>query len=210
METRKEHWEKVYATKQPNEVSWTQDLPKTSLDFVRGFHLPKSANIIDVGGGDSKLVDYLLDEGFENITVLDISEKAIERAKQRLGERAGKVNWIVSDVTEFHPATNYDLWHDRATFHFLTTSADTDTYLNTARQAVSGFMVIGTFSDKGPKKCSMLDVHQYTEEELQQQLQNGFEKLKCITEDHTTPFHTTQNFLFCSFKRKNTEDTVSA
>lgn len=202
MESRKEHWEKVYASKQPNEVSWTQELPKTSLDFVHSFNLPKSASIIDIGGGDSKLVDYLLAEGFEDISVLDISEKAIERAKKRLGTMAEKVKWIATDVTEFHPTKTYDCWHDRATFHFLTSVDDMQTYMTTARQAVNGFLVIGTFSDKGPKKCSMLDVHQYTEEELQQQLKNGFEKIKCITEDHTTPFNTTQNFLFCSFRRK--------
>jgi hypothetical protein len=203
MTTRKEHWDKVYSTKQPHEVSWTQELPKTSLDFVHSFNLPKNASIIDIGGGDSKLVDYLLDEGFENITVLDISEKAIEKAKQRLDGKAAKVVWIVSDVTEFHPSISYDCWHDRATFHFLTSADEVNTYLTTARQAVKNFMIIGTFSDKGPKKCSMLDVHQYTEEELQVQLQNGFEKLKCVTEDHTTPFNTTQNFLFCSFKKSN-------
>lgn len=201
MTTRKEHWEKVYSTKQPHEVSWTQELPKTSLAFFHSFNLLKTASIIDIGGGDSKLVDYLLDEGYERVSVLDISEKAIERAKQRLGDKAKKVNWIVSDVTDFHLTTSYDCWHDRATFHFLTSSSDINTYLNTARQAVNKFMIIGTFSNKGPNKCSMLDVHQYTEEELQQQLKNGFEKLKCITENHTTPFNTTQNFLFCSFKR---------
>lgn len=206
MVSRKEHWEKVYSTKEPHELSWTQELPKTSLDFVHSFNLSKTANIIDIGGGDSKLVDYLLDEGFENISVLDISSNAIERAKQRLGSKATKVNWIVSDVTEFHPSTSYDCWHDRATFHFLTSSDDMNTYLSTARQAVNGFMIIGTFSDKGPKKCSMLDVHQYKEEELQQQLQDGFEKVKCVTEDHTTPFKTTQNFLFCSFKRTDLHD----
>jgi len=201
MESRKEHWEKVYSTKQPNEVSWTQEIPKTSLDFFHSFNLPKSANIIDIGGGDSNLVDYLLNEGYKNISVLDISETAINRAKQRLGEKAIKVNWIVSDVTEFKPSSSYDCWHDRATFHFLTSSDDMNVYLETARQAVNGYMVIGTFSDKGPKKCSMLDVHQYTEEELQHQLSDGFTKLKCLTEDHKTPFNTIQNFLFCSFKR---------
>lgn len=201
METRKGHWEKVYSTKQSHEVSWTQELPKTSLDFVHSFNLPKTASIIDIGGGDSKLVDYLLAEGFENISVLDISEKALERTKQRLGEKAAKVNWIVSDVTEFQPSATFDCWHDRATFHFLTTPDEIKTYLTTARQAVKGFMAIGTFSDKGPKKCSGLDCHQYSEEELQHQLANGFEKIKCVTEDHVTPFNTTQNFLFCSFKR---------
>ena len=201
MTTRKEHLEKVYATKQPHEVSWTQELPKTSLDFIHNFNLPKTASIIDIGGGDSKLVDYLLDEGYENISVLDISENAIERAKQRLGDKAKKVNWIVSDITEFHPSTTYDCWHDRATFHFLTAADDINTYLKTARQAVKNFMVLGTFSSDGPKKCSMLDVHQYSEEELEQQLADGFEKIKCVTEDHTTPFQTTQNFLFCSFRK---------
>ena len=204
METRKEHWEKLYSTKQPHEVSWTQELPKTSLDFIRNFKLPKTASIIDIGGGDSKLVDCLLEEGYENISVLDISEKAIERARKRLGRKADKVNWIVSDVMEFHPSATYDLWHDRATFHFLITAQQINTYLSTAKQAVKNFMTIGTFSDCGPNKCSGLDVHQYTEEELQQQLRDGFEKIKCITEDHTTPFNTTQNFLFCSFKRAET------
>lgn len=201
MESRKEHWEKVYATKQPHEVSWTQELPQTSLSLIHSFNLSKTASIIDIGGGDSKLVDHLLDEGFQNISVLDISEKAIERAKQRLGDKAAKVNWIISDVTEFKPTETYACWHDRATFHFLTRKEDINKYLTIAKQVVNKFMIIGTFSDKGPKKCSMLDVHQYTEEDLTQQLQNGFKKLKCLTEDHTTPFNTLQNFLFCSFKR---------
>jgi 2-polyprenyl-3-methyl-5-hydroxy-6-metoxy-1,4-benzoquinol methylase len=202
METRKEHWEKVYATKQPNEVSWTQELPKTSLAFLNSFNLPKTASIIDIGGGDSKLVDYLLKEGFENISVLDISANAIERAKQRLGDQAVKVNWIVSDVTEFHPSATYDCWHDRATFHFLINHKEINIYLTTAKQAVKGFMVIGTFSHIAPKKCSGLEVHQYNEQELEQELQKGFEKLNCVTEDHMTPFNTIQNFLFCSFRKK--------
>ncbi|WP_339666981.1 class I SAM-dependent methyltransferase, partial [Maribacter arcticus] len=100
---RKKHWETVYETKNPDQVSWTQESPKTSLDFIHSFGLPKTAKIIDIGGGDSKLVDYLLDEGFENVTVLDISAKALEKAKDRLGEKANKVNWIVSDITEFEP-----------------------------------------------------------------------------------------------------------
>lgn len=136
MENRKEHWARVYASKQPHEVSWTQELPRTSLDFVHSFNLSKTASTIDIGVGDSKLVDYLIAEDFENITVLDISEKAIERSKQRLGGKAEKVNWIVSDVTDFHPTATYDCWHDRSTFHFLATANDIDNYLNTARQAV--------------------------------------------------------------------------
>lgn len=202
MDTRN-HWERIYSTKQAGEVSWTQDLPKTSLDFIHEAHLDKQACIIDIGGGDSKLVDFLLDEGYENISVLDISEQALDRAKQRLGERALKVNWIVSDIVEFTPAGSYDFWHDRAAFHFLTTEPQIAKYLSTARQAVkeNGVVTIGTFSDRGPNKCSGLEIRQYSEETLTAQLEKGFEKIKCVTEDHTTPFQTTQNFLFCSFKR---------
>jgi SAM-dependent methyltransferase len=203
METRKQHWEKVYATKQPHEVSWTQDMPSTSLAFIHGFGLAKTASIIDVGGGDSKLADFLIDEGYENITVLDISENALERARLRLGDKGKNVKWIVADVTDFHPTVSYDVWHDRATFHFLTTPEQVATYLDMARQSVKQYMAIGTFSENGPKKCSGLDVRQYTEAELQGQLQEGFKKIKCVKEDHLTPFNTTQNFLFCSFERNS-------
>jgi len=201
--TRKDHWEKIYETKQPNEISWTPEVPKTSLDFIHSFNLPKSARIIDIGGGDSKLVDFLLAEGFKHITVLDISSKALERAKKRLGDRTNKVTWIVGDITEFSPDNIYDLWHDRATFHFLTTDGQIMRYLSTARKAVKpgGYIIISTFSTIGPKRCSGLDVKRHSEETLTKQLNRGFKKILCITEDHTTPFNTTQNFLFCSFRR---------
>ncbi len=199
--TAQNHWDTVYKTKNPDQVSWTQDVPKTSLDFIHSFGLTKTAKIIDVGGGDSKLVDYLLDEGFENITVLDISTQALDKAKKRLGDKAEKINWVVSDITEFHPDTTFDVWHDRATFHFLTTGEQIEKYLDIARNSVSGFLTIGTFSDNGPEKCSGLQIKQYSEEKLTAELQNGFDKIRCITEDHTTPFNTKQNFLFCSFKK---------
>jgi len=195
------HWDRVFMTRGSNQLSWTQDVPQISLEFIHSFGLSKTAKIIDIGGGDSKLVDHLIDEGFENITVLDISPTALENAKNRLGEKAQKVNWIVCDVTEFHPDTHFDVWHDRATFHFLTTSDQVEKYLETARNAVSGFLTIGTFSDQGPDKCSGLEVKQYSEEKLTSELQNGFDKIRCITEDHVTPFKTKQNFLFCSFRR---------
>ncbi|MEP7263308.1 MAG: class I SAM-dependent methyltransferase [Bacteroidota bacterium] len=208
MTDQQNHWDKIYATKRPDEVSWTQDIPKTSLDFVHYANLDKQANIIDIGGGDSKLVDFLLDEGFENITVLDISEQALTRTRLRLGDKANKVNWIVSDITDFHPTTSFDFWHDRAAFHFLTTETQIVKYLSTARQAVkeNGFVTIGTFSKDGPKKCSGLDIKQYDETTLTSELENGFEKIKCVTEDHITPFNTTQNFLFCSFKRHDNDN----
>ncbi len=199
---RKKHWETVYETKNPDQVSWTQETPKTSLEFILSFGLKKSAKIIDIGGGDSKLVDYLLDAGFQNVTVLDVSSKSLEKAKARLGAKANKVNWIVSDITEFEPHSTFDVWHDRATFHFLTTNQQIKKYIKIATKCVSGYLIIGTFSSNGPKKCSGLDIKQYDEEELTMELKNGFDKIQCVTEDHLTPFNTTQNFLFCSFKRQ--------
>lgn len=200
--TTQDHWDTVYQTKDPDQVSWTQAVPATSLDFIHAFGLPKTAKIIDVGGGDSRLVDHLLEAGYENITVLDISATAISKAKKRLGAKAEKVHWIVSDITAFEPQTTFDIWHDRATFHFLTTEAQIARYLDTARKAVSRFLIIGTFSTNGPDACSGLPIRQYSEETLTTLLQQGFDKISCITQDHVTPFATTQNFLFCSFKRQ--------
>jgi hypothetical protein len=199
----KKHWETVYETKNSGQVSWAQDVPKTSLGFIHSFALTKTANIIDIGGGDSKLVDFLLDEGYKNITVLDISAKALEKAKDRLGNKAEKIKWIVCDITEFTPTTAYDIWHDRATFHFLTAKEQVSKYISIAKEWVKGFMMIGTFSTTGPGKCSGLPIKQYDEQSLTAELENSFEKLKCVTEDHITPFNTIQNFLFCSFKRKS-------
>ncbi len=199
--SRKDHWQNIYANKQPNEVSWTQDVPKTSLDLINSFMLSKDAAIIDIGGGDSKLVDFLLDAGYTNLTVLDISSNALERAKKRLGDKASLVKWIVSDITSFQPTEKYDVWHDRAVFHFLTTAEDVQQYISIAQQAVTDYMVIGTFSENGPEKCSGLHIRQYNEATLSQILQQYFDKLKCFTEDHITPFNTVQNFLFCSFRK---------
>lgn len=200
---RKNHWEQVYETKQPNEVSWTQENPKISLDFIHETHLDKTAKIIDIGGGDSKLVDYLLEEGYENISVLDISANALERAKKRLGNNAKKVTWIVSDITEFKPETKYDIWHDRATFHFLITPEQIKKYAEITQKWIDGFLIIGTFSENGPKKCSGLNIKQYSELELENQFSEHFKKLKCCNEDHTTPFETKQNFTFCTLKKRN-------
>ncbi len=197
----KNHWEKVYKTKLSHEVSWTQDVPKTSLDFIHGFKLPKTAKIIDVGGGDSKLVDFLVDEGFEDVTVLDISANALERAKARLGRIASQVSWIEGDITEFNSDKTYDVWHDRATFHFLTNADQIKQYFKIAQKVVDGYLAIGTFSENGPTKCSGLEIKQYSESELLDQFAQGFEKIRCLTEDHTTPFNTSQNFLFCSFRK---------
>ncbi|MDG4651038.1 class I SAM-dependent methyltransferase [Chryseobacterium arthrosphaerae] len=197
----KNHWENVYETKNPDQVSWTQAKPQTSLDFISSFGLGKEARIIDIGGGDSNLVDFLLQEGYENITVLDISSKALEKAKERLGDAAAKVKWIATDITAFEPAETYDIWHDRAAFHFLTTREQVSKYIGIAEKSITGFMVLGTFSKNGPTKCSGLDIQQYDEESLSSEFESGFEKIQCLTEDHTTPFGTVQNFVFCSFKK---------
>lgn len=198
---RKNHWENVYSTKQPNEVSWTQEVPATSLKIINSFNLDKSAAIIDVGGGDSKLVDFLLSDGYTNITVLDISGEALEKAKKRLGAMANSVKWIETDITAFEPTEQYAIWHDRAAFHFLTTPEQIANYVNRASNWVTGYIAIGTFSENGPKKCSGLDITQYSEDKLENTFK-GFERIECITEDHTTPFNTTQNFIFCSFKKQ--------
>jgi hypothetical protein len=202
-QSRKKHWETVYETKNPDQVSWTQKVPKIALEFIHSFGLSKQAKIIDIGGGDSKFVDFLIEAGFQNISVLDISSAAIEKAKKRLGNKADKVNWIVSDVTALEPSETYDVWHDRATFHFLTTKPEIEKYVETARKSVTGYLIIGTFSENGPKKCSGLDIKQYSENTLTAEFNNGFEKSHCVIEDHITPFETTQNFLFCSFKKRS-------
>lgn len=199
MDNKKAHWDAVYQSKQPHEVSWTQTVPRASLDFIHSFDLPKTARIIDVGGGDSQLAEHLLREGFEQITVLDISKKAIARAKKRLGRQARKVKWVVADINDFQPAEMFDVWHDRATFHFLTEKTQVERYLDTAKNAVSRYLVVGTFSDTGPRKCSGLDIKQYSEADLEAAFEKGFQKIRCVNEDHETPFQTVQNFTFCSF-----------
>lgn len=201
---KKEHWENVFATKAETEVSWFQTYPKTSVEFLELFNLPLDANIIDVGGGDSHFVDALLDKGYKNIYVLDISANAIERAKTRLGSKANSVNWIVSDITEFEPTVKFDFWHDRAAFHFLTDEDKVYKYVLIAEDAINktGYLILGTFSENGPKKCSGLEIKQYNETSMSARFELRFDRIKCITEDHITPFNTIQNFLFCSFKKK--------
>ena len=195
----KAHWETVYSTKTPQEVSWTQEKPAISLDFISSFKLDKSASIIDIGGGDSLLVDFLLDLGYTNISVLDISAHAIERAKVRLGDKASLVTWIVSDINEYQPEITYDLWHDRAAFHFLTAPSDIRRYARLVSNHAKN-LVIGTFSKDGPLKCSGLEITQYDEVSLGDLFKaEGFELKTTKREDHMTPFGSTQNFVFASF-----------
>ncbi len=201
--TKLEHWEQLYSSKQFTEVSWYQPEPTVSLNFLKQLSVPADAAIIDIGGGDSYFADHLLQLGYTNITVLDISENAIERAKQRLGTAAQKIKWVVSDINQFVSNEKFAFWHDRAAFHFLTTEQEIQNYLQIATDhiAENGRMLIGTFSTEGPEKCSGLPVKQYNEKSLTTLLTKWFQKIKCITTDHITPFNTIQQFLFCSFQK---------
>lgn len=200
---RKLHWETIYQTKQLTEVSWFQPTPETSLSFMEQLNIPKTAKIIDVGGGDSFLVDNLLELGYEDITVLDISEKALERAKLRLVEKASQVKWIVADAANFTATEKYDFWHDRAAFHFFTQEQDIQHYLETVQYSIQplGYLVIGTFSEEGPKKCSGIEIKQYSETSMTKLFSAFFEKISCIKVEHKTPFDTVQHFIFCCFRR---------
>jgi SAM-dependent methyltransferase len=204
---RKKHWENIYQTKELKDVSWFEPRPETSLDFFKQFNVPITSKVIDIGGGDSFLVDHLLDLGYQDISVLDISMAAIDRAKTRIGDRAKNVKWIVADASTFKPTEKYDFWHDRAAFHFLTDEQEISNYLQTAQENINstGVLVIGTFSEQGPKKCSGIEIKQYSEISMTDRLIKFFEKIKCITVDHKTPFDTIQNFVFCSFRKLQTD-----
>jgi SAM-dependent methyltransferase len=200
---RKKHWEIIYETKELKDVSWYQPTPQTTLDFILKLGITKTSKIIDVGGGDSFLVDHLLELGFEDVTVLDISKAAIERAKKRLGYKAKSVKWIVGDILDFHPAEKYDFWNDRAAFHFLTVDQDIKSYVEKTCSYINktGFLMIGTFSENGPKKCSGIEIKQYSDKSLSSCFEKDFEKIDCLYVDHHTPFGTTQNFVFCCFRK---------
>lgn len=203
--TIKEHWEAVFTTKAANEVSWYQKQPKTSIDLIQACKVSKEAKIIDIGGGDSYLIDSLLDLGYTNLYLLDISEAAIERAKQRLGDRAKGVTFIVSDSLHFQSEEKFDIWHDRASFHFFTETKDIEQYkLNViANTSQNAHLIIGTFSEEGPQKCSGLPITQYSVEKMEAVFGSDFELENCLTEDHKTPFDTVQNFIFCTYKKNN-------
>ena len=200
---RKKHWEKIYQTKKFEEVSWYQEHPKTSIDFLNKYEIEKTAKIIDIGGGDSYFVDHLLELGYKRITVLDISESAIEKAKLRLGDKAQNVKWIVADAATFKTDEKFDFWHDRAAFHFLTNENEIESYINTIQKGLNtkGVLVIGTFSEKGPKKCSGIEIKQYSETSMTNRLNKFFKKIICIETDHITPSNSIQNFIFCSFRK---------
>ena len=202
MKQYKAHWETVFETKKPNEVSWTETYPKTSIDLILSFRLKKNTPIIDVGGGDSLLVDALLDLGFTDLTVLDISAKALQRAQERLGLRAKEIAWIESNILDFTPKKSYGLWHDRASFHFLTEEKDIKKYTTLVNHSKSESLVLGTFSTSGPQKCSGLVIKQYDCKSLAACFNESFNQIECVETDHTTPFNTTQKFVFSRLERR--------
>ena len=199
-----DHWQNVYDKKNENEVSWYQKSPKLSLEFVKSLNLSLDAEIIDIGAGESRLVDNLLEMGFVNLSVLDISSKSIEKTKKRLGLKSKLVNWIVSDINNFNPTKKYDLWHDRAAFHFLKDSVEIDNYVKLVKSSLhnQGNLIIATFSENGPLKCSGLEVSRYSENSISDLFNDDFELIKSQKSIHKTPFSTSQEFLFSKFKKK--------
>ena len=195
----KNHWENIYSNKAENEVSWFQTVPKTSHQLINKLNLESNDNIIDIGSGRSRILKILIDEGFNNISYLDISKEACEKSKIALGDDKSKVTWNVENVLSFKPKMKYKLWHDRAVFHFFTNKKDIEKYKEVATKNISdgGYLVLGTFSINGPKKCSGLDVSQYSEQSLNEIFKSDFNLLDSFYIDHQTPFDTTQNFIFC-------------
>ncbi|GJL58847.1 MAG: hypothetical protein NPIRA03_17040 [Nitrospirales bacterium] len=201
---RKTHWEDVYRTTASPALEWYQAHPTLSLNLIQATGIQKTGRLIDVGGGDSTLVDHLLEQQFGHVTVLDISGVALERAKARLGDRANHVTWIETDVTDFHSTGTYDVWHDRAVFHFLTEAEDREKYCETMNRAVSahGHVIIATFAYEAPPTCSGLPVVRYSPEFLTLAIGSNFVFIESFEELHTTPEGTKQPFIYCRFTRR--------
>lgn len=196
----KAHWERIYSTKAPEEVSWYRSHLETSLALIERAAGGPSASILDVGGGESTLVDDLLARGYENLTLLDISQTAIDTTKRRVGPAAKRVRWLVADITqiELEPGA-YDVWHDRAVFHFLRAPEQRAAYVRQVARAVKsgGHVIISTFGPEGPVKCSGLEVVRYDAKSLHGEFGEGFRMIESFKELHDTPFGTTQQFIYC-------------
>ncbi|WP_318640321.1 class I SAM-dependent methyltransferase [Flavobacterium ardleyense] len=199
----KAHWEKVYQTKSADQVSWTQEYPRLAIDYLEELNLPKDAAIIDIGGGEAAFAEAAMDLGYTNISVLDISEAALAKAKERLGTRAENIKWIATDIINFETTVKYDFWYDRAVFHFLTDEKHIDKYIEIATKSLveNGNFLLGTFSEIGPFKCSGLEITQYSETSMKETFAKNFVAEKCFTQEHKTPFDSIQNFQFCGFKK---------
>lgn len=200
---RQNHWETIYSTKEQKDVSWYQEKPETSLSLIEQYAANKSDAVIDIGGGDSFLADFLMKENYTDISVLDISEKALEKAKKRLAEKTHTITWIHSDIIDFKPEKQYEVWHDRAAFHFLTKDEEIHRYIRIINQALKpdGLAIIGTFSETGPKKCSGIEIRQHSEQSIEQYFGDYFRMEQILNTEHPTPFGTIQNFIFCVMRK---------
>jgi SAM-dependent methyltransferase len=200
---RKDHWEQIYSAKKSTEASWYQQNPQRSVELIQATGVDVSARIVDIGGGASTLVDRLLEAGYQDLTVLDIAHAAIEQAKSRLGARADKVAWLEQDITIFSPHETYDVWHDRAVFHFLTDRLDRSSYVRIMSRALrpGAHAIIATFGLDGPEQCSGLDVVRYSPESMSAVLGDSFELVETSTDAHVTPHAAIQNFVYCRYKR---------
>jgi 2-polyprenyl-3-methyl-5-hydroxy-6-metoxy-1,4-benzoquinol methylase len=200
--TRRAHWENVYTTKRDDQVSWFQENPAPSLALIDLAQPTPETTIVDIGGGASRLVDCLVARGFNHVTVLDLSEAALATAKARLGDQAN-VQWVAADVTKWKPTQTYDIWHDRAAFHFLTDGSDRATYVACLKQAIKpgGHVVIGAFAIDGPERCSGLPVNRYDAAGLAAELGKGFRLIDARRQEHATPWGAIQRFQFCIFQR---------
>ncbi len=200
----KKHWENVFQTKDTATVSWYQPVPVTSLKLIQQLQVPKTAKIIDVGAGDSYLADYLLQKEFSKISLLDISGKALNAIKIRMGKKSSRLEFIEKDILNFSSESKFDIWHDRAVFHFFTNEDDIQSYVRIVSNILkeNGYLIIGTFSENGPDSCSGLRVQKYSEDDLVMTFSNSFKKISCFTENHVTPSKSVQNFRFCVFQKK--------
>ncbi len=196
--SRKAHWEHIYETRSPTELSWFQTVPSKSIELIRATGVPTEAPIIDIGAGVSSLVDVLRNSDYSNITVMDIANAAIAESRARLGDAASSIKWVSADVLEWVPRGRYYLWHDRAAFHFLVNQTSAKTYLNTMRAALvpGGYFILATFGPEGPDRCSGLEVQRYSIEMLTDLLGEDFELKSYALEDHTTPTGNVQQYLY--------------
>lgn len=200
----REHWDNTYATKSDTGVSWYQADPSISFKWIRSIASDRSAPIVDVGGGASRMVDWLVADGYVDVTVLDISEAALARSRVRLGAASGGVNWIVADITQWEPPKCYAVWHDRAVFHFLVDASARNAYLQALRRGTNSgsLVIIATFALSGPERCSGLPVQRYSPATLAARLGQDFEICDQAAETHRTPFGTTQEFIYAVFRRR--------
>jgi SAM-dependent methyltransferase len=201
---RKTHWNRIYEKNSPEEVGWYQEHPEMSLKLIAATGVVVDGCIIDVGGGTSKLSGILLDRGYKDLTVLDISRSSIERAKLQFGPKNKHITWIEADVTTFNFTKKFDIWHDRAVFHFLTEPLDRERYVSSVSNALKpgGYLIISSFGLDGPPKCSGIKVVRYSSETLSNEFGDGFELLETMDEIHTTPSQIQQQFIYCRFKKQ--------